>query len=114
MVPEAILEKLEPMHVSSTSLIISYQKKLKHFFFIQMDVEGKITIIHFLYSLVDLKKCLKKIHLIFPIRGHSFLPCDRDFASVELRNCKVETLYVPDQWISIIEDSRVHNKFDVV
>ena len=28
-------------HVSSTSLITSYLKKFKHFFFIQMDVEGK-------------------------------------------------------------------------
>ena len=72
------------------------------------------TIIHFLYSLVALKKCFKKIHHIFPIRGHSFLPCDRDFAFVELRKRRVETLYIPDQWIPIIEDSRVHNKFDVV
>ena len=60
-------------------------------------------------------KAFKKIHRIFPISDHSFLPCDRDFASVKLRKRKVETLYIPDQWISIIDEgSRVHNKFDIV
>ena len=39
-------------HVSSTSLIITYQKKLKHLIFIQMDVEGKIkTIPLFTFSI---------------------------------------------------------------
>ena len=51
---------------------------------------------------------------VFPIRGHSFLPCDRDFGSIEMKKRKVETLYIPDQWIAIIEGARVKNKFDVV
>ena len=57
---------------------------------------------------------VKKIVHVFPIRGHSFLPCDRDFASIELRKRKIETLYVPDQWVQVIEEARIHNKFMVV
>lgn len=36
----------------------------------------------FLYSLVRLGK-FKEIKHVFPIRGHSFLPCDRDFGLIE-------------------------------
>ena len=35
-------------------------------------------VVMYLYSLVKLGRFLK-IRRIFPIRGHSFLPCDRDF-----------------------------------
>ena len=71
------------------------------------------TIIHFLHSLVKMERFELIMH-VFPIRGHSFLPCDRDFGSIEMKKRKVETLYIPDQWIAIIEGARVKNKFDVV
>ena len=51
---------------------------------------------------------------MLPVRGHSFLPCDRDFASIELKKRKVENLYVPEQWHDIILSSRVNNKFEVI
>ena len=41
------------------------------------------TIFWFLYSLVKLQY-LKRIVHCYPILGHSFLPCDRDFALVEV------------------------------
>ena len=71
------------------------------------------VMVYFLHSLVKLGYFDKIVH-IFPLRGHSFLPCDRDFASIELKKRRVETLYVPDQWIKIIESSRVTNPFTVV
>ena len=44
-------------------------------------------VIMYLYSLVKLGR-FKKIKHVFPIRGHSFLPCDRDFAIIEQKKRK--------------------------
>lgn len=71
------------------------------------------TIMWFFQTLIKLKRFKSIVH-IFPVRGHSFLPCDRDFASIELKKRKVETLYIPDQWYDIILSSRTSNKFEVV
>ena len=98
------------LHVSFTFLTTFYQMKLK-LFFSGCGGQNKTTL-----SLLSCSfKAFKKIHRIFPISDHSFLPCDRDFSSVKLRKRKVETLYIPNQWISIIDEgSRVHKKFDIV
>lgn len=71
------------------------------------------TIVWFFLTLIKLRRFKSIVH-IFPVRGHSFLPCDRDFASIEFKKRKVETLYVPEQWYDIILSSRVSNKFEVV
>ena len=42
------------------------------------------TILWFFLTLIKLKRFKSIVH-IFPVRGHSFLPCDRDFASIELK-----------------------------
>ena len=53
-------------------------------------------VIMYLYSLVKLGR-FKKIKHVFPIRGHSFLPCDRDFGIIEQKKRKKERVYVPTQ-----------------
>ena len=64
----------------------------------------------FLYSLVKLGRFRLIVHT-FPIRGHSFLPCDRDFALIEKLAVKNDTVYVPAQWISLIQSARPSNPF---
>ena len=71
------------------------------------------TIIWFLHTLVA-QGYFDCIQHVLPVRGHSFLPCDRDFAAIEVKKRKVENLYVPEQWFPIIEEARVQNKFEVV
>lgn len=48
----------------------------------------------------------------FLVSGHSFLPCDRDFALIE-RNKKSRKLYVPDDLVELIASSRQINPFQV-
>ena len=51
---------------------------------------------------------------MFPVTGHSFLPNDRDFGRTELNKRKNERVYSPQQWMNIIEKSRVHKPFQSV
>ena len=71
------------------------------------------TIIHYLYSLVKMG-LFQRIQHIFPIRGHSFLPSDRDFAKTESKKKKVDRLYIPDHWIDVIRSARKVKPFTVV
>ena len=48
------------------------------------------TIIRFLHYLVVHKKMFEEIKILFPIRGHSYMECDRDMAIVN-QKAKVET-----------------------
>lgn len=49
----------------------------------------------------------------FMVSGHSFLPCDRDFALIE-RVKKPSTVYVPFQWVDVIAKSKINNPFTVI
>ena len=46
--------------------------------------------------------------------SHSFLPCHRDFALIEKLALKNDSVYVPDQWISLIRSARPSNPFQCV
>ena len=56
----------------------------------------------------------QKIQHIFPIRGHSFLPSDRDFAKTESKKKKVDRLYLPNDWIDVIRSAKKVKPFTVV
>lgn len=56
----------------------------------------------------------EKIEQFYPIRGHSFLPCDRDFAIVKRALRKHDRLYSMHQLTEIIITSSVSRKFTVV
>ncbi|KAG8337570.1 hypothetical protein J6590_019977 [Homalodisca vitripennis] len=47
------------------------------------------------------------IHHYFPVHGHSFLPCDRDFATVKRAIRKFDRVYTPIQYNEIIESDKV-------
>ncbi|KAJ8346325.1 hypothetical protein AAFF_G00213410, partial [Aldrovandia affinis] len=46
----------------------------------------------------------------FMVSGHSFLPCDRSFATIEKRR-KVSSLHTPDDVSQMILESRQLNAF---
>jgi hypothetical protein len=56
--------------------------------------------IHFIYFLVHVLKLFDEVHYIFPVRGHSYLPNDQDFAR---RAEKVEIL---EEWDNLIPKAR--------
>ena len=47
----------------------------------------------------------------FPIRGHSFLPADRVFARVEQEIRKKETIFLPAEYIEILEKHGVVHEY---
>ena len=67
----------------------------------------------YMYSLVKPVR-FKQIRHIFPIRGHSFLPCDCDFGLTEKRKCRVKRIYIPDHYIDIVEGARRRNPIEII
>ena len=66
-----------------------------------------------LLRLLVLEKFFTQIEQKFLTSGHSFLPCDRDFALIE-RNKKLpynSSVYIPFQWTDVIAKSRINNPF---
>ena len=49
----------------------------------------------------------------FMLSGHSYLPNDRDFASIENAKRKRQTIYCPEEWYSLVENARTKNPFSV-
>ncbi|PSN48692.1 hypothetical protein C0J52_13536 [Blattella germanica] len=52
---------------------------------------------------------LKKISHIFPVRGHSFLLCDRDFGTLG----RADRIYTPEQYAELIIRSSAKKQFSV-
>lgn len=66
-----------------------------------------------LLAFTDLKR-FKKINQFFPIRGHSFLPCDRDFSIIKRELKKHDRIYSVHEITEIIIKSSKNQKFIVV
>ena len=49
----------------------------------------------------------------FMVCGHSYLPNDRDFGSIEKARHRSSTLFVPEDWCTLIEHARRVNPFHV-
>ena len=60
------------------------------------------TVFRYLHHIIHFQKRLDSIHVTFPVRGHSYLECDKDFALVNQKT-RAET---PEDWISTFESSR--------
>lgn len=56
---------------------------------------------------------LQSISMKYLLSGHSFLPCDTEFGDAECALKQYENLYTDEQYLKIMEDCRVENKFDV-
>lgn len=61
------------------------------------------AMVHFLSTLVNNGRFSKIVHHL-PEPGHSFLPCDRDFAQIEKKKRKKELLYLPEEWYCLVEN----------
>jgi hypothetical protein len=71
------------------------------------------TMMQYLYTLVR-NKNIKAIEHTYPTRGHSFLPCDRDFALIEKLKRSRDTVYTFNEWAEIVESARPNHPFVVV
>lgn len=67
----------------------------------------------YLHSVVESGR-LKVITFSYPIPGHSFLPCDRDFALIEKKRKKVEKAITPSYWVDLIRNAQTKKPFDVI
>ena len=47
------------------------------------------------------------------VSGHSYLPNDRDFGSIETASKKCECIYVPADWECVVKESRRKNPFSI-
>lgn len=47
-----------------------------------------------------------EIHHKFLVSGHSYLSCDRDFGVIEKEKRYHPEMYVPNDWIKVIENAR--------
>jgi hypothetical protein len=54
-----------------------------------------------------------EVHQKFLCSGHSFVPCNRDFAVIEKKK-KVSYVIFPSQWKYAISESRINKSFTVV
>ena len=50
----------------------------------------------------------------FMVVGHSYLPNDRDFGSIESSRLKAQHIYVPSDWADLIRKARRKNPFQVI
>ena len=44
---------------------------------------------------------VKTIELLFPVRGHTFLPCERAFGILEKKLKKIEQIYSPEEYYNV-------------
>ncbi|PSN42801.1 hypothetical protein C0J52_20545 [Blattella germanica] len=61
------------------------------------------TVFRFLHYVVSVAKKLETIKVTFPIRGHSYLECDRNMSLI---NTKSQT-ELPEDWIHVFQSARV-------
>ena len=71
------------------------------------------NVMHYLFTLV-VQGRFSYIRHTFPVRGHSFLPNDRDFGRTELAKRTNERVYTPAEWMDIIKGARRRKPFEVV
>lgn len=70
------------------------------------------TTVRMFASLTDMGR-FKTVNQYFPIRGHSFLPCDRDFGVVKRALKKNDTVYTIKQYTELFVSASQQNKFTV-
>ncbi|KAF2887159.1 hypothetical protein ILUMI_19014 [Ignelater luminosus] len=78
------------------------------FYFHQLDnCDGQNknhTVPRFLAALTDSGR-FDKIHYCLPLRGHSFLPCNRDFGRVKRVIRKADRIFSPDEYAQMIKQA---------
>ncbi|CAH1114844.1 unnamed protein product [Psylliodes chrysocephalus] len=70
------------------------------------------TVVRFLLALASSGRFNKIVHY-FPIRGHSFLPCDRDFGVAKRLIRKQDRIFLPEEYYELIERSSSKSLFSI-
>lgn len=60
------------------------------------------TVLRLMFHLVHTANQFKTITMTFPVRGHSYMECDRDMANVN-QSFQAE---IPDYWCNVLETTR--------
>lgn len=68
------------------------------------------TVVRFLLGLQATKR-FNKIYHYFPVRGHSFLPCDRDFGTLKRCVNRNDRVYIPEEYEQMIVECRKQKPF---
>ena len=71
------------------------------------------NIVAFWYYLVHNIGLFDEIEHKFPLPGHTFLHCDRDFGVIEKKKRSTPAIYTPDQWADLIKDAKRIKPFHV-
>lgn len=71
----------------------------------------KMTLV--MKTLLESHPSLQKVSMRFLVSGHSFLPNDSDFSDVECALKHQQRLYLPDDYIRVMEECRTKKKFEV-
>jgi hypothetical protein len=64
----------------------------------------------FFLTLIRSQK-LDEINVIYPLPGHSYLDCDRDFGRIEKNRLKIEKVSLPSEYVNLIKNTDI--KFNV-
>lgn len=63
------------------------------------------TLVRFLMSLTIIQR-FRVVNVYFPVRGHSFLPCDRDFGVIKRVIRRLDRIYSPEEYNNIIRTAK--------
>ena len=86
-----------------------------HFFSDACAAQNKNHTIVRLFSALVSTNRFKKIEQYYPKRGHSFLPCDRDFSILKRKIKKSDRIYTLKEYVElIITSNKSLNRFTVV
>ena len=72
--------------------------------------QNKNTLMICLWTWLVFHGMFTRIDHKFLVRGHTYLPCDRDFAQIEKKKGS-EVVYLPDDWEKIIKSARIADPF---
>lgn len=68
------------------------------------------TVVRFFMNFCDKGRFDSIIHN-FPVRGHSYSPCDRDFGAINRLFKKVDRMYTPEEYMELILEASKTNRF---
>lgn len=71
------------------------------------------TLVRLFLSLTITRR-FNEVHVFFPIRGHSFLPCDRNFGVIKRVIKRHDRIYTPDQYNTMISTAKTKQPAFVV
>lgn len=107
----------ELRHVEVASCLMKHMNSQAEILVLYSDSCGgqnrNIGIVCTLLANSDFPYTCKCIDHKFMVSGHSFLPNDRDFSSVETARRKRDHIYLPEHWYELIRTARHNNPFHV-